>query len=376
MSHSPLLRALCLGLCLLLPLSCQAAEVSSGDSYCFSPEDFSQEEALTGLCLTGLPENGTLLLGSRILCAGDILTAEQLSQMVFRPVDTLSDLSATVSYLPIYGDRVDAAAQMTIHVLGSRDDAPEVSDQQLETYQNLPLEGSLQATDPEGESLTYSLIRQGKRGSVELRADGTFVYTPKNNKTGTDSFTFTATDPAGNVSKEATVTIRVLKASDKQQYTDTAGTDCRFAAEWMRHTGIFSGEQIGGELCFNPDKTVSRGEFLAMLMKALDIEVPKTVDYTGFQEDVPVWLRPYLAAALSAGLITGEQSEDGLVFRCSDPITGPEAQDMITGILGQQTWAESAYLPAWSEEGAALTRAQAANLLYQAGTLGADNLRN
>lgn len=376
MSHSPLRRALCLGLCLLMLSSAALAlEVSSGDKYCFSPGDFSQEETLTGVCLTGLPENGTLMLGTRILCAGDILTAEQLAQTVFLPVDTLADLSAKVTYLPIYGTRVDTAATMHISILGSQDDAPVASDQNLETYQNLPLEGRLSATDPEGQQLTYTVIRQGKRGTVELQEDGSFLYTPKKNKTGTDSFTFTATDPAGNVSQVGTVSIRVLKPSDKQQYTDTLETDCRFTAEWLRHTGVFAGEQVGGQLCFNPDKAVNRGEFLAMLMRVLDMEIPENIQSTGFRDDVPTWLRPYLAAALSAGLVTGEQSENGLIFRSGDPITEAEAQEMVSRILGAQTWAEDAYLPVWAGEDAPLTRSQAANVLYRASQLNANDPR-
>ena len=45
-------------------------------------------------------------------------------------------------------------------------------------------------------------------------------------------FTYTATDPAGNVSREATVTVDILKPTDARQYTDTVGQECRFAAEW------------------------------------------------------------------------------------------------------------------------------------------------
>ena len=72
---------LCLmaALCVLgLPLSALAAQVDSDSVYCFTQEDFSMsEEPLAGICLTGLPENGAVLLGTRILRPGDILTAEQ-----------------------------------------------------------------------------------------------------------------------------------------------------------------------------------------------------------------------------------------------------------------------------------------------------------
>ena len=75
-------RSFCLllSLCALLgtAATAEAAQVESGAAYCFSPEDFAREEALTGICITDLPRaEGILYLGSRILQPGDILTAEQ-----------------------------------------------------------------------------------------------------------------------------------------------------------------------------------------------------------------------------------------------------------------------------------------------------------
>ena len=69
---SCLLAVLC---CAAFALPAAAAEVESGSIYCFSTADFSEEEDLTGICITRLPDNGTTLLGQRVLQAGDVLTA-------------------------------------------------------------------------------------------------------------------------------------------------------------------------------------------------------------------------------------------------------------------------------------------------------------
>lgn len=364
MSHSPLLRALCLGLCALsLTISCQALEIPSGETYEFSQEDF--DASLTGLCLTQVPQDTQLMLGSRVLRPGDVLTAQQLSQIVLKTTKNPEDVRTSVTYLPIHGSQIAPAAQMDIYVVGTRDDAPLVSDMNLETYQNLPLEGSLTGTDPEGKELTFSLIRQGKRGTVELHPDGSFLYTPKKNKTGTDSFTYAATDPAGNVSAQATVTIRVLRTGDKEQYADTVSLPCRFSAEWMRHNGIFTGQQVAGVLCFQPQEEVNRGQFLAMLLRALEIQVPEEVSFQGFDQDIPLWLRPYLAAALQAGLIRGQQGDSGLNWRAGETMTVQEAQELIQSVLGEEVWNQEV-VPVWAAEDQSLTRAHAAMLLYQA----------
>ena len=224
---------------------------------------------------------------------------------------------------------------------------------------------------------------------MELRTDGSFLYTPKKNKVGVDTFTYTATDPAGNVSREATVTIQILKPTDARQYADTMGENCRFTAEWMRNTGLFEGEKVNGQLCFGPEKTVSREEFLAMVVQMLEIPTKDASDIQ-LPADTPNWMKPYLAAALRAGLTAGlpENTETGAA------ITGAEAavvlQNALALTVNQQvleTAGEESQedVPAWAfssltvmaENGIALnaaqpmTRANVAQALYQAYQLSA-----
>ena len=352
-----------------------AVEVDSGAVYCFTSADFEGgEEPLAGICITGLPEShtGTVLLGSRVLREGDILTAQQLEQMIFCPLQSREDQVAQVTYLPIYETRVEPAAVMTLSIRGRENKAPVAQDSALETYKNLSNAGKLMASDPEEEMLTYTLVRQPKRGTVELREDGTFTYTPKKNKVGVDSFTYTATDPAGNVSREATVTVQILKPTDSKQYRDTVGEDCRFSAEWLRSTGLFAGEQVSGELCFQPEKTVSRGEFLTMLVEMLEIPVEEV--------DAPDWVQPYLDAAIRSGLVSGWQQES---FNMSEAVTGAEAavalQNALDLPVGHEEIAYEEEVPVWAatslavmaENGltldayAPMTRAQVAQVLYQ-----------
>ena len=372
--------AICCIAALCLPVL--AAEVDCDSVYCFSGADFQEE--VVGICVTDLPDPsaGTVLLGSRVVRPGDILTAEQLSMLTFSPLWTQEDRSATVSYLPIFENRVAGEATTTISIHGKQDKAPIAEDSAMETYKNLENGGKLKVSDPEGQKLTFTVTRQPKRGDLELREDGTFTYTPKKNKVGVDSFTYTATDPAGNVSREATVTIQIIKPTDAAMYTDTAGTDCQFTAEWLKNTGIFAGEQVGNDCCFNPDRTVTRGEFLVMTMKALGLAGDENAESTGFEDQCPGWLKPYLAAAQRSGLVRGYATETGAEFRANDPITGAEAASMVSLALElpSSVISEDRELPVWAATALAtvndsgiafsntdtVTRAQAANALYQA----------
>ena len=370
-------------LCVLgsLALPAFAQETESDQVYCFTTQDFSTQEGLQGICLTELPDPavGTMMLGNRVLMEGDILSASQVAEMTFLPIQTREDVQAVVEFLPIYENRVETASTMALTVLGKEDKAPVAEDLAIETYKNLPREEKLKASDPEGKTLTYTLLRKPKRGSVTIREDGTFVYTPKKNKVGVDSFTYTATDPAGNVSREATVVIQVLKPSDSKRYSDTEGQDCQFQAEWMRSTGIFTAESIGDELRFQPDKAVTQGEFIAMLVKTLDL---KEEAISTLPENTPQWLRPYLGAALRSGLVSQWPQEESGNFEA--PVTGAQAAVAVQSALSLQVTDEAIATfnqeeaPQWAAEALAvmgeqgillsadapLTRGQCAKLLY------------
>ena len=355
--------ALGLALGLMVPLGALAAEVDCDGLYCFGTGDFSGEE-LTGVCITGLPEKalGAVMLGDREIRPGDILAAEQLEKLTFSPALREQDAQSTIRYLPVFSGAVGPEAELTISIRGKENQPPVAEDFAAETYKNPPIEGKLKVKDPEGEAMTFTLVRQPKRGQVEIREDGSFTYTPKKNKVGIDSFTFTATDPAGKTSREATVTLTVIKPADAAQYTDTVGLDCRFAAEWMKNTGIFTGETLSGNPCFNPEKAVTRGEFVTMLVKSLEIPAEETVTYTGYSDESPLWLQPYLAAAVRAGLTAGLQEQE--TFCPNDPITLADAAVMLQNALdlSAPVFSEEAELGADTH----LTRGSAAKILYQA----------
>lgn len=352
-----------LALCLVLPVSAQAVAVESGDEYCFSSREFG--ENIRGVFLLEVPESGTFRLSDRVLQPGDALTAEQLDQTVFAPDLTEADTQATLRYYPI-GEALESETTLSLGIRGKENKPPEAQDSSLETYKNIPNTGKLLAKDPEGEALTYTVTRQPRRGSVEIGAEGSFTYTPKNNKVGVDSFAYTASDPGGKISREATVTITILRPTEPNDYADTEGMDCCFFAQWMRSTGIFSGENLAGELCFQPEKKVTRGELLTMVVKTLGIpleEDPEPQTLSAY----PKWLRPYAAAALRYGLADRGiwQTED---WDSETPASHQEAAELLCAALDlegedlNQVLAEKEI--ALPEEGD-LTRAQAANALYK-----------
>lgn len=388
-NRRPVVLALAAALLLSLIPTAAAAQVDTDAVYCFQSTDFptGTSEALTGICVTGVPEarHGLIRLGSRVICPGDILTVAQIDAMTFHPTAG-GDTEAQVTYLPISENRVEQEAVMTLSIRKKENKPPVAQDSTLETYKNLENTGTLSVTDPEGGALTYTLVQEPKRGQVTIGDDGTFTYTPTKNKVGKDSFTFTATDEAGAVSNEATVSIEILKPLNSDTYKDV--TSGQFEALWMKNTGLFSGSQVAGESCFGPGKEVTRGDFLAMVMKLLEIPLEDTVSASGFADEgqAAAWLQPYLATAMRLGVVSGARKGDQVVFRPNDPITGAEAAVMLQNVLllpkGTAVNGEDA--PAWAQDsvaamvgsgisienpGAVLTRMDTAKLLYQVSKL-------
>lgn len=353
---------LCCLLLLALPLGAMAAEVESGDVYCFSQADFGAD---TAVFLRQVPENGTLTLGARRLRPGDALTQEQLSQLRFTPDRTEEDGVASVSYFPVKNGTLEPETTVCLGIRGKENKVPVAEDSAMETYRNLPGTGTFRAKDPEGEDLTFAILRQPRRGSVTLDDQGGFTYTPAKNKVGVDSFTYTATDPQGKVSREATVTVTILKPTNAPAYEDTMDTSCRFTAEWMRSTGIFAGETLAGSAYFGPEKPVNRGEFLTMIVKTLSIPVEPQVS-AEIRTNLPQWLRPYAAAALRAGLTAGTVWQGDFDTQAS--VSAQEAAALLCACLDMEgedgiKLLQEASFPI-PEEGP-LTRETAANLLYK-----------
>lgn len=367
------LKGIAIGMALLLcaavPVSASEIPPKAQSAGLFSSE--LQEETgmiLTGVFITGVPDQaqGVLRLGSRIIVPGDVLSAPQLEQLTLES-NSPTQQEAVCTYLPIYGSTVAKEASLTLTLKGTQDQPPKATDSTLETYKNMENTGKFDVTDEEGGALTFTIVRQPRRGTVTVQEDGTFLFTPKKNKVGKDYFIYTATDAAGNVSNEATVTIEILKATDDRQYSDMTRETGRFEAMWMKNAGLFEGVQVADCLCFQPEASITRGEFLVMTMKLLNIPAEDAQTTSGFADEgeAPEWLRPYLVSAMRLGIAAGSpeaEAENAPVFRPNDPITRAEAAVMLQNILllaDSPTVSLSEEVPAWA--------ADAASALSQAG---------
>jgi VCBS repeat-containing protein len=92
--------------------------------------------------------------------------------------------------------------------------APVASDIDLITQTETEIQDNIPAIDANGDPLSYQVDTQATLGIVSIASDGSFVYTPNAEATGTDSFTYLVSDGiAPAVSGTVNITIEALQVS-------------------------------------------------------------------------------------------------------------------------------------------------------------------
>ncbi|MGR3808400.1 tandem-95 repeat protein [Pasteurella testudinis] len=77
-------------------------------------------------------------------------------------------------------------------------DPPVAKDDKQTTEEDKELKGQLPtATDKDNDDVTYSVVTQPTNGTVDIKTDGTYTYTPKADFNGEDSFTYKVSDGKG-----------------------------------------------------------------------------------------------------------------------------------------------------------------------------------
>ena len=315
-----------------------------GSVISFGPKDFSsssEKDALHSITIQSLPDPGagTLLMGGQPVEAGSLVDSSALAGLRFQTSQNPTVTTATFTFQPTFSSgRTGQTATVTLYLLTEENQAPIARNMDLSTYRNVAITSYFDAVDSEGDTLTFQLTSTPARGAVTLSQDGSsqFVYTPYENKTGSDSFTYVAVDPAGNTSPEAKVTVRIEKPDTKVTYADLEGSSAHKAAIRLAEEGIYVGQCVDGQYFFDGEAPVSRAQFLTMAMAVSGLEPLEGVTLTGFSDDasIPTWAKGSVSAALKAGAIQGSQDAAGApVFGAEDPITRGEATVMLNNLL-------------------------------------------
>ena len=136
-------------------------------------------------------------------------------------------------------------------------DAPTANSASLFVAEDSTYSGQLSGSDPDGDSLTFSIATNGSKGTALIsdNTTGAFTYTPDTNTTGTDSFTFTVSD--GTLSSaSATISVSITGANDPP----TANSGTFSTPEDTAYSALLSGNDPDGDsLTFSIAANGSKG---------------------------------------------------------------------------------------------------------------------
>ncbi len=331
---------------------------------------------------------GTLLLGGRRVSEGKEIKRSNIGGLVFVPASK-SVSECSFSFTLDGGCEVECVLKFADKV----NYAPECDEiSTVKTQENIAVFANITASDPEGDALEYIVVSYPKFGRVCLFDDGSFSYTPSKDYTGEDKFSFVVRDEYGNYTAPVSVKLEVSERMCATEYIDMKERAEYNAAVAMTAMGIMGGEIVGDDVYFNPDKTVTRAEFVALAMKCAGIRADSSISESYFDDnaDIPKSLLPYVATAQRIGLIGGDFDGEKLLFNPNAEITKYEAAKIMATLIGadgegeEGVFAEDEQIPVWARscvyamcnlgifeekeaESAAesVTRADAAEYLYR-----------
>ncbi len=299
-----------------------------GSAVFFSAEDFHKvaggEATEILLCTLPSPKDGALKIAGVDAIPSQRISAATASLLKFVPAEGF-DGEAAFSF------SIDGAAERRCVIRYSelRNMAPVAADSVAETYGGVCVAASLDCYDPEGDSLTYSVKRWPVGGTLRFE-NGYAVYSPTENFLGVDSFVYTATDMAGNVSDPAVVTVSVTESAPFR-FEDMQDSAAAFAAMQMAKQGVMDYAVIGGGCYFRPEATVTRAEFAVMLIAATETPLPEKPFPTEVFTDT-LALTEHARFCIEKLVTGGFLPVEGEYFRPHDPISTAEAATM-TGVL-------------------------------------------
>lgn len=124
--------------------------------------------------------------------------------------------------------------------------APVSSDSSVTAFANATFNGQLDSSDPEGDSVTFTIDTNVTNGTLVINDDGSFDYTPTTDFIGEDSFQYTAEDEHGG-SSSATVSITVESGYD---HVFNATVDTMFFGQ-VTETGL-EGDEFKFKILVKP----------------------------------------------------------------------------------------------------------------------------
>jgi len=188
----------------------------------------------------------------------------------------------------------EIAATITLNVLEviPPNEAPTITSANFEGNQDTDLSGTITASDPEGDTVTFTQTSEPSSGSMmAFAANGNFTYRPNTGFVGTDSFTITASDGVNEIA--ATITLNVLEvipSNEAPSFTSASTANVDENTSGVVYTATAT-DADGDDLTFSISGGADQGAFSLngnsgelTLTTAADFEAPSDGNTDGVYE--------------------------------------------------------------------------------------------
>ncbi len=306
-----------------------------GESTSFARSEFENilGETVNYITVTELPESklGALMFNGTSVTKGQTLPANSLEYLKFVPN---SDCKSA-----FFGFTCDSATfdgrelKCELVFKDGANSPPIASDSEINAVSGITCEGNLKISEPDGDSYTVNVVAYPTDGFIDIYDDGRIVYTPKDDFSGSDRLIYTVTDRFGAVSERATLKFSVEKNDTHLVFADMQNDMNHIYAHRMCRDDVMVYKYVDGNYIFEPEKEVSKVEFLVMLMRVAqqDTDIIAVADSVITDDNgLSSGLKGYISAAAENGMIRLNNGE----FAPYDPITVSDAAYMISAALG------------------------------------------
>ena len=215
-----------------------ALNYNGGDSFTFKVNDGTTDSNIATVTITVTPVNDAPIANNQtvttaedtpigITLTGSDVDGSPLTYTVqAQPLHgSLSGSGASLTYSPalnyngpdnftfvVNDGTVNSTTAIVTITVTPVNDAPVANNQSVTVIEDTPKAIALTATDPDGNTLIYSIVSPPSNGTLS-GSGANFTYTPALNYNGGDSFTFKVNDGTTD-SNIATVTITVTPVND------------------------------------------------------------------------------------------------------------------------------------------------------------------
>ncbi|MDQ1144220.1 VCBS repeat-containing protein [Bacillus sp. SORGH_AS 510] len=211
---------------------------------------------------------------------------------------------------------LDSEEQTVTIEVEAVNDAPVAEAGTLKVTEDIQAEGKLTGTDMESSELTYTIVDNGKKGTVTItdQKTGAYTYTPNPNENGKDSFTYKVNDGTAD-SEVATVEVTIEAVNDAPTISDPSISG-----------KLLIGETVKGNYTYTDVENDEEGSSVYQWYRGIQkdgsdkspISGANSKEYSIKDEDENF----YLFFEVKPVAVTGEQANQSFIINTTDKVVG------------------------------------------------------